>query len=455
MKIRISFLLLVVCGVCVIAAAADPYEVAERLATERNFDLAEAEYRRQLETRPQDWRLRIGLARVILWKGNYRAAERAFAPLVAERPNHAGALLGHAQAAYWNGDFRAARSRYARLLAAHPGHEEARKVLADLATLSAPRYEITAAHRTDSQPYRLSGGRAVVSWFSDPLTRWDLRGRAGDATGGQNTLGGIGAGVSAGLPRIGMRVDAWAERFRFADGVAEVIGEVSLTRDLPIRSEVIVAAERIPLLATATAVGAHPTATQYSVSWRRKSSERWLASASVHTRRYSDGNEGVGADAWGLAPIWSKDTVAVRGGLSAAYRNTDENRFRFTSFQSEPISTSEWQYTFTGVYDPYWTPHKLKEARLVLVAEAPRLKIHLDGGVARDEYLGFGPPSGFTQNPMFIFPTVLDRTFRPWRASAEVNWPLPAGLMLRARYAHDVTAFYRADEIEASLVGRF
>ena len=447
--------MLFVCGVCVFAAAADPYQAAEKLAAERKFDLAAAEYRRQLETRPRDWRLRVGLARVLLWAGRYAEAERRFAPLVAERPNDAGALLGYAQAAYWAGDFRAARSRYSRLLSADPAHEEARKVLNDLVMLSSPRYEITAVHRSDSQPYRMSGGRTVLSWFSDPLTRWDFRARATDVTAGAETIGGIGAGVSAGLPRVRMRVDAWAERFRFADGVAEVIGEVSLTRDLPARSEVTLSAERMPLLATATSVDSHPSAMQYTLAWRRKHTERWLASASVHTRRYSDGNEGIGADAWGLAPIWTGETITVRGGLSAAYRDTEEDRFRFTSFRSEPLSTAEWQYTFSGVYDPYWTPHKLKEARLIVVAETPRVKVHVDGGVARDEYVGFGPPTGPTPNPLFIFPTVLDRTFRPWRASAEVTWPLPVGLALRARYAHDVTAFYKADEIEASLVGRF
>lgn len=447
--------MLVVCGVCVIAAAADPYQAAERLAADRRFKEAEAEYRRQLETRPKDWRLRIGLARVILWDGRYREAERAFAPLVRERPQDAGALLGYAQAAYWSGEFRSARTRYGRLLAAHPQHEEARKVLGDLAALSAPRYEVTAAHRSDSQPYRVSGGRTVVSWFSDPLTRWDLRARAGQVTAGESTLGGVGAGVSVGIPRIRMRADAWAERFRFADGETDVIGEFSLARDLPGKSVVIASVERMPLLATATSVDTHPTVTHYALSWRRDPTERWLASASVHARRYSDGNEGSGADAWALAPLWSRETMTLRGGLSAAYRDTDENRFTFTSFRSQPLSTGEYQYTFSGVYDPYWTPHKLREARIVLVAETPRLKIHVDAGVARDEYLGFGPPTGPTPNPFFIFPAVLDRTFRPWRATAEATWPLTAGVALRGRYSHDVTAFYRADEIEASLVGRF
>ena len=99
--------LLAVVGVPVAAQAAeDPYHLPETLAAARRFDEAEAEYRRELRERPQDWRLRLGLARVILWDGRYREADHEFAALLAERPSDPNALLGYAQAAYWNGDFR-------------------------------------------------------------------------------------------------------------------------------------------------------------------------------------------------------------------------------------------------------------------------------------------------------------------------------------------------------------
>ncbi|HEU4523285.1 MAG TPA: tetratricopeptide repeat protein, partial [Thermoanaerobaculia bacterium] len=101
---------MVVCSVSRLALGADPYTRAEALAAERQFDQAEIEYRSQLETRPQDWRLRLGLARVILWDGRYAEAEDHFSALLADRPADVNALLGYAQAAYWWGDFRAART---------------------------------------------------------------------------------------------------------------------------------------------------------------------------------------------------------------------------------------------------------------------------------------------------------------------------------------------------------
>lgn len=448
-------MVVVVCGTSVIARAADdPYERAETLAAQRQFDEAERAYRAALATRPRDWRLRLGLARVILWDERYREAEKHFVRLVNERPREAAPLLGYAQAAYWSGDFRSAQRRYSRLLAAHPDHAEAKKALADLAIVSAPRYEVAANYRHDSQPYRFSTGRTIVSYFSDPLTRWDFRLGAGSVTGGDTPIGSVGAGVSAGIPALRLTAEGRVERFRFPDDEAEIIGSFSLTRRLPARSAIVATVEKLPLLWTASAVTTHTTATQYTLGWRRDPDQRWVAAANAHRADYSDGNEGSGADAWLLAPLFSCPAVTIRGGLSAAWRDTELDRFRFTNFSSERIAANEYRYMFTGVYDPYWTPQDLQEGRLVVVADFGRVKIHADGGLARDRAVGFGPEGGSTPAPTFIFPLTFERTFRPWRAGFEVTWPL-AGLELRARYRHDVTAFYRANEFETSLVGRF
>ncbi|HUP50609.1 MAG TPA: tetratricopeptide repeat protein [Thermoanaerobaculia bacterium] len=455
LKASILILTAVVWGVAVAATAAEnPYERAETLAAQRRFSLAEAEYRYALRQRPRDWRLRLGLARVILWDGRYREAERHFAALLAERPRDPAVLLGHAQAAYWSGDYRGATARYRRLLAVDPQHAEARKVLGDLAALSAPRYEIAGTHRDDSQPYRLSGMRAVFSYFSDPLTRWDVRGSAGSARGGGSALGSLGAGVSIGVPALRAGIEGWAGQFRFPDGATDVVGELSVRRTLPLRSAVVASIEKRPLLMTAGSVDAHVTARQTTLTWRRDPTERWLAAVNAHIVEYSDGNRGWGADAWAVAPIVSTPRFNLRGGFSAAWRDTDENRFRFTAFESEPLPSGGFAYRFTGVYDPYWTPHELREGRLVLVAETARLKVQADAGYARDRALAFSPPSGPAPVPPFTFPIMIDRSFRPWRLAAELTVPVGAGIEIRARYRHDVTVFYRANEIEASLGGR-
>jgi hypothetical protein len=448
-----AVILIVLLGLPVAAWGQDPFR-AEELAAARRFDEAEREYRRALGARPQDWRLRLGLARVILWDGRYREAERAFAAMLDERPRDVDALLGYAQAAYWSGDFRSARNRYERLREADPANAEAIKALSDIALLSAPRYEVTATHRDDSQPYRVSMMRAQFSYFSDPLVRWDVVGGTGDVSDGESRIATVGAGVSAAFPRLRSTVEGRLERFRFPDGFHAAIGEVAVTRDLPGHSKLGLSARKTPLLGTASSVAHHETTTQLSVSWRRDPAARWLAAVSAQVLDYSDGNSGTGADAWVVAPVFSRGTFMLRAGLSGAWRDTELDRFRFTTFRSEQESPGVWRYTYTGVYDPYWTPHELKEARVVVVAEIPRLKIHADAGYARDRALGFGPRTGSTPTPLFIDPQMQGRSFRPWRAGAELHWPIAARIDVRARYVHEVTAFYRANEFEASLGGR-
>lgn len=442
-------------GVPVAAQAAeDPYHLPETLAAARRFDEAEAEYRRELRERPSDWRLRLGLARVILWDGRYREADKAFAALVAERPSDGDALLGYAQAAYWSGDFSRARQRYERLRDVDPGHAEAKKVLSDIALLSAPGYEVGATIRDDSQPYRVSMTRAKFSYFSTPLVRWDLIGGVGQVSDGESSMVSVGAGVSATFPRLRSTVEAKGEQFRFPDGFSATLGEAAVTRSLPGRSALVVSARRTALLGTAFSVDDHETVTRYSLSWRRDPEARWLAAVGAHSLHYSDGNRGSGADAWFVAPVFGRDSFMLRAGASAAWRDTELDRFRFTTFRSDQERPGVWRYTYTGVYDPYWTPHELKEGRVVMVAELTWLKIHADAGYARDRALGFGPRTGTTPNPLFIHPNMQERSYRPWRAGAEITWPLPNRIELRARYLHEVTAFYRANEFEASLGGR-
>ena len=104
--------------------------------------------------------------------------------------------------------------------------------------------------------------------------------------------------------------------------------------------------------------------------------------------------------------------------------------------------------------DPYWTPLDLRELRAVVTYEWRRLKLQADGGIAQDRARSFGPGGGPTPTPFFTFPVVIDRTFHPWRASAEWSVPFGARIELRGRIRHEVTSFYRVNEIEASLGGR-
>ena len=433
-------------------AGDDVHGRAEALARQKRFAEAETEYRNALRTDPRDYRLRLGLARVILWSGRHHEAERHFAALVSQRERDVNALLGYAQAAYWSGDFRAAQRRFNRVIERDPSNAEARRSLDELRAVAESRYELSAHAGDDSQPLRRFGGEGRVSLFSDPLTRWDFRWNAAslDATDVRGTVRSIGFGVESAFPRKKITVAANAAFARFPDDHDGIIGGVSVGY-----RRFVAAIERTPLLGTASSLDTHTTATLYRLSWSTKDDARWLAAGGLHSIDYSDGNRGKGVDGYVLVPAGN----GFRAGVSAAWRDTDQNRFRFTGFRSERVDAQLFRYEFSGVYDPYWTPHRLREARVIAAADRvvrrARIKVQADFGYARDQYLSFSPPTGATPTPVFTFPLMLDRSFRPWRASVEAAVPISASIEVRGRYRHDVTAFYRANEIQASVGGRF
>ena len=381
---------------------------------------------------------------MLLWSGRYDDADRAFRDLLLERPGDGDALLGFAQAAYWSGDLRAAQRRYRDLARREPDHEEATRALADLATLSRPQYEAGAIGSDDSQPYDTFRTDVRASFFSDPLTRWDVIARAGSVEGGEDSIRALGGGFSTTLPfRIGLAAEI--ESFRFPNGETKMLGSVSAGSPTPWRGTFTIGVERAPLLATAAAVDDAATATRTFVSWQRDHS----LAVNVDRVGYSDDNAGRGVDGWFLVPI----AGTLRAGASAAWRDTDETRFFFTGFHAEPVAGG-YRYVYTGEYDPYWTPLDLREVRAIVAWHWRWLKLQADGGWAKERATSFGPASGPNPTPGFTFPIEYERTFRPWRASAEIAIPVSGRVELRARYRHEVTSFYRANEFEASVGGR-
>ncbi|MBK5258328.1 MAG: hypothetical protein JJE51_01960 [Thermoanaerobaculia bacterium] len=437
---------------------------------DERFEAEERQHRAILASDPSNRAGQLGLARVHLWRGEYREAERRFGLLLRDSPNDAGALMGWAQAAYWSGDYRAAKKRFERILEVDPSNSDAKKALDDLRIVAAPRYEISGATSDDTQPMRHLGTYARLSYFSDPLTRWDARISAGrvedDATNDALNLRGLAVGLTTAIPRFRLTVAASAERIAFEDDTSETLASGSLT--WRVRSaEIALAADQYPLLGTATAIVSRETATRLRLTYRHEPAIGWQGAVNVERVAYSDENRGRGADLYLLMPILQRAVtpgatqthgrLAIRAGFSAAIRDTEEDRFRFTSFRSEAIDGG-FAYRFSGVYDPYWTPHDLREARVIGAVETSlrraTIKVQADAGIARERARAFGPATGETQIPQFTFPILLERTHHPWRSAIEITIPINGRAEFRARFRHEAAAFYDLNEFQASVGGR-
>ena len=433
--------------------------LAQTLAWNKEFAAAEMAYRSALERWPGDYELRAGLAQTLLWSNRFREGERLFGRLLTERPDDKVVLLGAAQGAYWSGDYRIAMRRFETLVARDPGNTDALRALDELRALMRSPWEVRGQYQDDTQPLERSTLFGRVAFFSDPLTRWDIRVSGADMSApAERELGmwSVGASGSTTIPAIRTTVTAGVDRQWFDDDSAENLLNASVQWRMQATS-ISLAFDQFTLLGTSSAIEARERASRLQLVLRYERENGLDAAATGHVLRYSDDNEGSGADFYVLYPLWRRGNTALRAGVSAAWRDTREDRFRFTGFQSEARSDGLFDYRFSGIYDPYWTPNDLSEARVIASIESAvgraRFHIQADGGSARERARGFGPAFDVTPSPTFTFPITLSRSYQPWRVSGELTLPINTRIEFRVRARREATAFYNVNEFEASLGG--
>ncbi|HEX8169767.1 MAG TPA: tetratricopeptide repeat protein [Thermoanaerobaculia bacterium] len=438
-------LLLLVLLLLATAAAADDLRTAEELAWNKRFAESEALYRRILEREPQSSAARLGLARVVMWQGRYGEAIAMFRELQG-----VDALEGLATAEYWSGDLRRAARDFRRVLALDPQREFAATSLREIESAARPSDRIVVDATHDDQP--LDGIRvtAATSFFSDPLTRWSVAGGAYRLDAGRiGTRDGRYVALENETRLGAITVDASLGLFEFPDGVRRTVGSLGARRgSLSLR------VDRREEIASATSLRTHASSTNVTLRW---SHERdWIGAAEVTARRYFDGNDGRAAVAYAVFPLRRGDWT-FWSGASGAARDTDESRFRITA-QSSTFEQGVFRYSYRGEYDPYWTPVDLVEARAVFALERRgtrgSVKLHADGGWARDRGRAFGPDLGTAPFPPATFAFDYRRTYRPWRAGVSGDVAIAARWRIEAGVERGATVDYRSTTLHAALVRR-
>ena len=400
----------------------------QSLAAEKNWVAAETSARMSVYRCPESRDARRTLGQVLLWTGRYGEARKVFAALLDRHEDDVESRMGLAQAAYWSGDYRQALREFEQILRQQPGRAEAQRAVVEIRSASRPGYSAELGGISDDQPYRSTTAEMTAQLFSDPLTKWQLgagttRLRALGLTREVHEVAGSGETL---LPAAGIGIRASLRWMRFPDDRSEILPLVAIERRIG-RSRATVTLERRELLRAGAALRAHPFVDALSIRWSRDDPGATQFSAGAESLHYFDGNRGTSADAYVLTPAGRFSL-----GASAAYRDTREPRFRAD----------------TGEYDPYWTPHGLREVRAIAVTSVRRggaiFDLHLDGGIARDRVLYFaaGAPS-------------FERTFHPWRASLGVSAPPIERMTFRLSVERVSTVFYTANEIHAGVAGRF
>ncbi|HEX2062483.1 MAG TPA: tetratricopeptide repeat protein [Thermoanaerobaculia bacterium] len=392
---------------------------AQQLAWQQQFAESEALYRRILAAEPSSREARLGLARVVLWQKRYDEAIAMFREL-----DGIDALEGRATAEYWSGDLRAAARHFREVLARDPNREFARRSLAEIRSTAVPSQRITVDGVHDDQPLDGVRTEAAATFFSDPLTRWSV------AAGGYRIedTGGELIAIENETRTRALTFGARLGMFTFPDGVRRPLGGASVRwQSLTLR------VDHREEIASATALNTHASSTTTALRWDHD--RDWIGAVELSHRSYFDDNSGRAFVAYAVFPL-RRDEWTLWSGGSVAARDTGESRFRLVGDR--------------GRYDPYWTPDELREGRVVLALERSfakgTVKIHADGGYARDRGRAFGEDGSG--------PYPFDRDYRPWRAGLSGAIALAPSLRLEAGIERSATVDYRSTIVHAALVRR-
>ncbi len=461
-----------------LAAASPAATLAQAQSLVRAGKLTEAAElcRAELARTPEATELRRMLAWVMAWDHQYGTAESLWRELLAKEPGDHAAREGLATTLYWEGCPRAAAVEFRRVLEAAPGNAAARRQLMEIEHARRSTYTLDLTYQTDDQPYSSLRADLATSLLLDGGLR--LGARVGlqalsaddaEALGLSRSSGQapyVGASVEKDLLDRHLTLGGAVRILRYPEGDAEPLGGIAATLPMAgLHSRLRLNVERQELFQSATSLDETHYATDLGLRWELETPAGLLGAAGLRRTDYFDDNAGVAADGYILAPLRRLDggdgrRLKVWVGASAAYRDTDETRYRVAATTATPGAGGGYTYRYEGVYDPYHTPQAQQEVRAVGAIEAElrewlRLKVHGDFGRGREDAVGFGPETGATPMPTGVGSGTFSRSYSPWRAGAGLSLALTPALHLRVGYQHSESAFYNADEVTTSLVGHF
>ena len=413
---------------------------AQKLAWSKHFAEAERIYRDVLQSTPDSREASLGLARVLLWEGRYRDARERFLTL--------GDREGAATAAYWQGDFRTAAREFRMIDSTF-----ARDSLNAIEQASRGSDRVALDYDDDNQPLHSLRAMVSSSFFSDPLTRWDVS--AGNHSisaprfDAHRQLPFAAVQNETTLPWQRLTITTFAGAQRHPDGSTRPTGGLTLRYRTSSASSLSGTIDHRELLTNDTALHTHPSITRLLVTWTRYADNSWFAGLTTGSLRYFDHNSGHYTEGYALVPLQR----GFFAGASGAIRDTADNRF-YVDAISGTRAGDAFQYGYRGSFTPYWTPKHLREVRAIVMFTRGRWKAQVERGIAHDDATAFGPLTGSSPLPANIFAFQYRRTSHPSRGMITYAMPIRAAYRFECTIERTTTAFYAANEIHASLVRR-
>lgn len=125
-----TFILLIYTDSLAASPSADSYiKQSRELAAQQHYEEALTLLDKAQKDYPDNVEIKITIARILSWQGNYEAAEKKIEQLGTKADNNADVMLLEASLAYYQQDYDTAILLYQNILATYPDYEDARKGL--------------------------------------------------------------------------------------------------------------------------------------------------------------------------------------------------------------------------------------------------------------------------------------------------------------------------------------
>ena len=419
--------------------------LAQTLYWHKDIAGARAVYDTAVVQHPEDTTLRLQYGSMLAETGKRARARELLSPLVGISATRVEAetLLG--KLAYWDGDLTAARRFFDAALEADPNQEEARRLLREILTSTAPWVRVSSGGWHDDQPLNRLALGLETGWFPTPLTKLSARVQPMQywIDGSPRTVGESEVTVAHYAPRARLETElAAGSVFRSQDGgMWDWTGRAVLGFRLPgsviLRGRI----ERTPYLYTQASLNV-PVMVQTAAGLVHWDDPRgWLGEAAYQQEHYPDDNTIRTEYGWLLAPVVHRSAVKIQAGYALSASNASQSRFVLAQ-ANQPYPPGDPRFNTAGIYAPYYTPSHLitHSAIMALTLESVRsVTFHLNGSYAvraTDDAPFFTASSGQAVLSTYA------RSFFPWKVRASLAVPLGNRLILEPTGEAGRTAFY-------------
>lgn len=423
---------------------------------------AEAVYEAGLAQYPDDTRLRLDFARMLVETRRPARARVLLTPLRHDQHAAAQAELLLGTMAYWAGNLSAAKRHLEAALRHAPDDAEAGRQLREIRALVAPWVRFFGEFRHEDQPLDRLVGSGEAGWYLTPLHSVALRVQpqrlSADNTdetllAGETSLSGL-------WPAARLETEATVGVLqRSSAGEPQLTGRLGVGLRLPRHFTLRARVERAPYLWTRASL-ASPIMTASATGLLDWDDPRgWMGQAGYVLQQYPDQNRVHTSYAWALAPVVRGAPAEVHLGYGFNYQDAEQNRFVLARAVNRGVGRSATD-PLAGHYAPYYTPqnvqaHSVSGAVSLYPSAAVTVRASGSYGVHATENVPFFFQTSSGETPLPAVLSYYQRTFHPWNARAALTATLPARITATVYGEHLRTASYAYSGAGVDLMYRF